>query len=165
MRDVTGFAAACLMAAVAPWLGGAPGPAAAAAAAWDATLVPAGARVVPLSEDESRHLARFPGAVARYVDGEEAVLVRRVHGASRALHSSAECLRAAGFDVVPGATRLDPTGRAWGGGTARRAGITVTYRERITCDDGTAFPDVTGWYWHALASGEGLVCTATTRSH
>jgi hypothetical protein len=104
---------------------------------------------VPLSREESRFLGDFPGAVARFTDGQRDILMRRVTRPTRKLHPAEDCYRGWGFEV--GAARIHPDrdGGLWRCFTAHRAGAAREVCEQIRDDEGRSFIDVSSWYWSA----------------
>lgn len=108
-------------------------------------------RRVPLSEGEERFNQAFPGAVARFTDGERQFIFRWTTVGTRKLHSSADCFRGLGYQVVPEAPRLDGRGERWSSFSARRGAHSFRVRERITGASGAeSWSDVSAWYWSAL---------------
>ena len=92
----------------------------------------------------------FPGAIAQFQWGDGQVILRHVNRPTRKLHSSATCLRAAGFDVSNSSAgnHANPT---WKKYEASRNGTTFRVRERIRSQ---AYPDktwseVSQWFWDA----------------
>jgi hypothetical protein len=49
---------------------------------------------LPLGEVEQRFARRFPGAIARFTDGERVLIVRQVTRPTRQLHPATDCFRA-----------------------------------------------------------------------
>ena len=99
----------------------------------------------------------FPGEIRRFhFDGGQLIL-RRVHHATRMLHASADCLRAAGCrllhqprqasdqngNMVTCYTFTDPAGGIW------------EVNEWIVAENGSRrAANVSSWYWMALRSPE-----------
>ena len=50
-----------------------------------------------MSEVEQRFAARFPGAIARFSDGERVIVLRHVERPTRMLHPAADCFRGLGY--------------------------------------------------------------------
>lgn len=116
-----------------------------------------GMALVPLEPDEiEKRFARgFPGEIRRFhFDGGQLIL-RRVHRATRMLHASADCLRAAGCRLLHQPRRVfdedgamatrytvsDPAGGIW------------EVSEWIHSESGfQRKADVSSWYWLALRS-------------
>jgi len=113
---------------------------------WDGVpLIP-----LPLSERELRFARAFPGQIGSFRCGQAEIILRRVNRPTRMLHSSADCLRAAGFEVEPKPVLRDEDGRVWGRAEARYRGVQYQMRERITsASTQSASTDVSGWYWAA----------------
>lgn len=104
-----------------------------------------------LSERDRRFAEGFPGRIAAFDDGRRRILIRWVTSPTRRLHPAADCFRGAGYRVTPQPLRVDPEGRAWGCFTAHREGASLRVIEQIRDDRGRAWPDVSAWYWAALA--------------
>lgn len=118
-----------------------------------------GMALIPLEPDEmEKRFARgFPGEIRRFhFDGGQLIL-RRVHRATRMLHSSADCLRAAGCRLLHQPRQLadengaistrytvsDPVGGIW------------EVSEWVVSDNGSRrSASVSSWYWSALRSPE-----------
>ncbi len=54
---------------------------------------------LPLSELELRFARRFPGAIARFSDGERVLILRRVDRPTRQLHPATDCFAALGYSI------------------------------------------------------------------
>lgn len=107
-------------------------------------------RLDPAPED--RLLAgSFPGHVARFSDGRRQIVLRQVSAPTRRLHPAADCFRAVGHAIGPSPMRVGPSGRPASCFTATRGGRTLRVCERIVGADGRSWPDVSSWYWPALA--------------
>ena len=104
---------------------------------------------VPLSPQETRFLGDFPGAVARFTDGQRDILMRRVTVATRKLHPAEDCYRGWGFEVEAARIHTDRDGSLWRCFAARRDGATREICEQIRDEEGRSFTDVSSWYWSA----------------
>ena len=104
---------------------------------------------IPLSARELRFSADFPGRIARFTDGRRDYIVRLVSQPTRKLHSSADCFRGLGYNVAPQPALLDPQGKSWARFTATHGTSRLLVRERIEGQDGTAWTDVSAWFWQA----------------
>ena len=153
MRSTALYLAACLLAAVAPWLplgGGARGAETAAAfPGWPASFEGRPLTMLPLSERERRFGDDFPGRVARFTDGEREIVIRWVTEASRKLHPASDCFEGVGYRVEPLPLRVDEAGRRWGSLKATRRDEKLRVFERIYADGGESWPDASAWYWAA----------------
>ena len=107
---------------------------------------------LPATEAETAFAMSFPGTLASYQwGGNEQVILRRVSEATRRLHPSRDCLRAAGFETTESITVTLGDGSQWARFSATRDGIRRTVHERIVSGrDGSAWTDVSAWYWAAL---------------
>jgi hypothetical protein len=120
---------------------------------------------LPLTPLEARFAERFPGAVARFAVGSagqaqelrEVLIVRHVTQATRRLHRSSDCFRAAGYAIDHATPRVDRDGLHWRCFVATRAGRALRVCERIAPVPATreGWTDVSAWYWHALWQGPG----------
>lgn len=122
---------------------------------------------VPLSSQELRWAADFPGSIRRFIrtssankrlDDEELkiseLLVRTVAVPTRKLHPISDCLRGAGYEITPLPARRGIDGVLKGcvrgvkrSETNRKIGVRVC--EHIVGSAGDSVPDVSTWYWAA----------------
>jgi hypothetical protein len=166
MNVRTFFVGACLAAAVLPLAGALPAgsgaagrePAAAVGARSSAIEWPTRFRGQPLTQLpptalEARFAARFPGAVARFTDGEQLLIVRHVRRPTRLLHPATDCFRAAGYAVAGVRAAVDAQGVRWRCFIATRGDERLRVCERIgeRLDDADApgWTDVSAWFWDA----------------
>ena len=165
MNPGQSFVGACLAAAVLPLAGALPavsgtvggGPGAAVGARSSAIEWPTHFRGQPLTQLpptalELRFAARFPGAVARFTDGEQLLIVRHVRRPTRLLHPASDCFRGVGYAVNETRAMVDAQGVRWRCFVARRGGQRLRVCERITesLDAGApAWTDVSAWFWEA----------------
>jgi len=166
MNVRTFFVGACLAAAVLPSLGALPAvsvaaggePAAAVGTRSPAIEWPTHFRGQPLTQLpptalEARFAARFPGAVARFGDGEQLLIVRHVRRPTRRLHPATDCFRAAGYSVANTQAAVDAQGVRWRCFVATRGDERLRVCERIgeRLDDAgePGWTDVSAWFWDA----------------
>lgn len=166
MNVRTFYVGACLAAAVLPLAGALPAvsgaaggvPASAAGARSSAIEWPTHFRGQPLTQLpptalEARFAARFPGAVARFTDGAQLLIVRHVRRATRLLHPASDCFRAAGYAVGREQAAADAQGLRWRCFVASRGAERLRVCERIAgrLDDAgeQGWTDVSAWFWHA----------------
>lgn len=105
---------------------------------------------LPLSEMESTFAASFPGAIAHFQIGRDQLILRHIDRATRKLHSSATCLRAAGFHLD--SRRIETHGgSAWVAYNARRDGTVLRVREQVRSVHAPDqnWTDVSQWFWQA----------------
>ncbi len=69
---------------------------------------------------EARFAHRFPGAVARFSDGEQLLIVRHVTRPTRLLHPASDCFRGAGYAIADTRAAVDAQGTRWRCFTATR---------------------------------------------
>lgn len=118
---------------------------------------------VPLSEAETRFAAGFPGQMNVFTTASgRTIILRRITRATRQLHSSAQCLQAAGYTLQPGPLFKDDLGRGWASASASGPGSVRQVRELIIDDSGRSFPDPSTWFWPALLGQSNGPWTAIT---
>jgi exosortase/archaeosortase family protein len=107
----------------------------------------------PLSASpaETAFAASFPGALSSHRWGDAQVILRRVTTATRRLHPSRDCLRAAGYDTTDAITVRGSDGTEWARFTATMGDVRLIIHERIVSEqDGSTWTDVPAWFWSAL---------------
>ena len=104
---------------------------------------------VALTAEQRKVLGDFPGAAARFSDGERDILMRWVMQPTRRLHPAEDCYRGWGFEVATSKIRADRDGRRWRCFEVTREGVTRQVCEQIRDEDGTHYTDVSSWYWDA----------------
>ncbi|MGH8237733.1 MAG: hypothetical protein ACREXP_12020 [Steroidobacteraceae bacterium] len=119
---------------------------------------------LPLSARESAFLAQFPGAVARFTDGERGIVMRWVTQPTRRLHPADDCYRGLGYAVDTSRIVTDRNGARWRCFDARRDQDAREVCEQLQDMEGGRWTDVSAWYWAALlerSRGPWLVTTAS----
>ncbi len=121
-----------------------------AAVAWPTGFEGRALEPLPLSEMESSFAASFPGTIAHFQCGDEQVILRHVERGTRKLHSSATCLKAAGFQIADQAN-ASHHGSAWLEYKATRGHEILQVREQIRSKQhpDVTWTDVSQWFWHA----------------
>lgn len=104
---------------------------------------------LPLTEQEQRFAAEFPGRIGRFTDGSREIVMRWVGGPTRKLHPAADCFRGSGYAVTPAPIEVIDGG-SWGAFDAQRKGVRVRVREAILATDGQRWTDASSWYWAAV---------------
>lgn len=104
----------------------------------------------PLSPMEQSFARSFPGHIAKFTWGEAEVIMRRTHQATRMMHPSGDCLRAAGFETHSEPLFRDADDLLWGASFALRDGKRWLVHERYVSENGDACTDASAWYWQAL---------------
>lgn len=113
---------------------------------WDGRTL----RPLAMSEVEQRFAARFPGAIARFSDGERVIVLRRVEQPTRMLHPAADCFRGLGYAIERAGLERDAQQRLWRCFEAQgRDGRRLRVCERIEAEDGASFIDPSSWFWAA----------------
>ena len=113
-----------------------------------------GQSLVPLamSSVEARFARDFPGAIARFANGDRVVVMREADRPTRKLHPAADCYRGLGYAIADERLERDAEARLWRCFRATREGTGLRVCERIAAPDGTAWTDASAWYWSALGS-------------
>jgi hypothetical protein len=106
-------------------------------------------RPVPLTGDDRRFLADFPGAAARFTDGEYDIVLRWVEQPTRRLHPAEDCYRGWGYELSQSRVHDDEDGTRWRCFDARKGGNEREVCEQLRDLEGTHFTDVSSWYWSA----------------
>jgi hypothetical protein len=112
-------------------------------------------RQMPLTQRETAFTRDFPGRIGRFSDGKREIIIRWIGAPTRRLHSAADCLRGAGYGVMPLSARKNADGHAMGCFRASRGTDAMRVCEVIRDERGAAFPDVSAWYWNALLGATG----------
>jgi hypothetical protein len=108
-------------------------------------------RPLAMSEVEQRFAARFPGAIARFSDGERVIVLRRVQQPTRMLHPAADCFRGLGYRIERAGLERDAQQRLWRCFEAQgRDSQRLRVCERIEAPDGASFIDSSSWFWAAV---------------
>jgi len=106
---------------------------------------------LPRTEVEEGFAKSFPGTLSSHRWGEDQVILRRVTEATRRLHASRDCLRAAGYETTEAVTVTLGDGSRWSLFHAARGGEARTVHERIISGrNDSVWTDVSAWYWSAL---------------
>ena len=103
-----------------------------------------------IDDAERKLIGRFPGALARFSDGERELLMRWVTRPTRQLHPAEDCYRGWGFEVSASEVRAGHDGSRWRCFTATRSGGPDQSREvceQVRDVEGGFFTDVSSWYW------------------
>jgi hypothetical protein len=117
---------------------------------------------IPLDERERRRLSVFPGAIARFTDGQREILMRWVTQPTRRLHPAEDCYRALGYDVSQQRIMRDANASQWRCFIARRANGARHVCEQLQDQDGQRWSDVSAWYWSAALRGSRAPWLVTT---
>ncbi len=113
---------------------------------WDGRTL----RPLAMSEVEQRFATRFPGAMARFSDGERVIVLRHVEQPTRMLHPAADCFRGLGYGIERAGLERDAQQRLWRCFEAISAdGLRLRVCERIEAEDGKSFIDPSSWFWAA----------------
>jgi exosortase/archaeosortase family protein len=109
---------------------------------------------LPLTQRELSFAEAFPGQLCRFRCGPGELILRQVNRATRMLHSSRDCLRAAGFSIRPRSSMTDAAGRIWSSCAAEKPGIRLHVMERIypAANSQEGWTDVSAWFWSAACT-------------
>ncbi len=105
---------------------------------------------LPLSALEQRVFSQFPGQVKRFQARSAQLIIRKVQQATRQLHPATDCFRALGYTIGNHRHFRDKLGRTWSQFKATKNDLRLSVRELVAAQDGTHWPDIGYWYWHAL---------------
>lgn len=150
-----------LMAPLTRLAGGVPSPAASselrtspgAPVAWPTTFRHQPLTQLALSPLEERFARRFPGAIARFTDGENVLTLRHVTRPTRQLHPASDCFKALGYEVSRAKPMVDAQEQTWSCFAVARDGRRLRVCERIHDDAGQAWTDTSAWFWAAQYGG------------
>ncbi len=123
---------------------------------WPRELEGRALRPLALSAVEQRFAERFPGAIARFTDGERTVVLRRIAAPTRMLHPATDCYRGLGYRIVSSGLEreVESPARAipavWRCFIAEKNGLRVRVCETILDPRGGSFSDTSAWYWAAV---------------
>jgi hypothetical protein len=118
---------------------------------------------LPLSDLEQRFARRFPGAVARFTDGEHMLILRQVERPTRQLHPAADCFKALGYTIERPRPVVDDHGERWSCFAATRDGSRLRVCERIRDSEGREWTDTSAWFWAAQYGGGPWWATTVVR--
>lgn len=106
---------------------------------------------LPSSREEQAFARSFPGSLSSHRWGDKQVILRQVVRATRKLHPSRDCLRAAGYDTTESITVRCIDGSDWSKFVATKDGKQLVVHERITSSqDASTWTDIQAWYWSAI---------------
>lgn len=121
---------------------------------WPETMNGHPLRPLPLSAVEKRFAMDFPGAIARFAEGNAVITLRHVTRATRKLHPASDCYKGLGYTVSHEYLRQRRDAMARHAlqhcFTARRSGVSLLVCEFIQDKAGKSFTDTSAWYWAAL---------------
>lgn len=94
----------------------------------------------------------FPGKVARFSSGQRQVVMRWVNSPTRRLHPASHCFAGAGYAIGPLPMRRSADDQLMSCFVARKGGEALNVCEQLRGSNGGSWPDVSAWYWHAVAA-------------
>lgn len=107
----------------------------------------------PPGEFEQRLAHRFDGAIVRYTEGEQVVVVRTALRPTRHLVASDEALRAIGYRVDRPQVWFDARGERWSCFVAERGGLRTRACERFHDGGDGRWTDAAAWFWASQYGG------------
>lgn len=122
---------------------------------WPSHLNGAPLRLMPPAPQDAYFTRDFPGKVARFSAGDRQVVLRWVNSATRRLHPARHCFIGAGYEVLPEPMTHDHDGALMSCFIARKSGEGLRVCEVLRDSAGQSWPDVSSWYWHAVAAPAG----------
>lgn len=108
---------------------------------------------LPLGALEERFAQRFPGAIARFTDGERVIVVRYVTQPTRQLHPAEDCFRGIGYRVERPRPMVDEHGDAWSCFIASKDGRRAKVCEQIHDATTGRWTDPSSWFWASQYGG------------
>lgn len=143
------FRAGCLLAALVPFVpernavpvSGFPG--------WPETFEGRRLQPVAASAREAEFARTFPGAMGSFSDGQRCIVMRWVNRPSRQLHPIETCFKGQGYSIKPEPLYVDGGGDCWGVFRAMRGAEDLRVRTRIYDGQGSAWQDMSSWFWAA----------------
>ncbi len=111
---------------------------------WPETWHEAPLEPLPLSTREARFAEDFPGKIGVFQCGERRLILRWVARPTRKLHSSADCLRAIGFEIENERPGLFMASSAQGDWLVRES-----IREDLHSSSHRQWREVSAWFWSA----------------
>ena len=103
----------------------------------------------PLAAREALFNEAFPGRMGRFTCDGRVVILRWVMRPTHRVHSAADCLRYAGWQIGAGPLQGGVSGN-WSTFRATKNGQRLFGRERCTDSCGRSWPDVSAWFWAAI---------------
>jgi hypothetical protein len=97
----------------------------------------------------------FPGKVARFTSGGRQVVLRWVNAPTRRLHPASHCFAGAGYQVQPLPMDVSSDGSLLSCFSARKPREALRVCEQLRGDGGRSWPDISSWYWNAVAAPAG----------
>lgn len=133
---------------------------------WPAAFENESLTPIPPLEIDQRFASNFPGQMARFRGtGGSQILFRRTDRATRQLHPSLHCYRAAGYRIHPLPARRDAAQTLWTRYQVEKNGKIQIIEEQIrSLSTGQTWPDVSAWYWQALTRQDPGPWLAITRA-
>jgi exosortase/archaeosortase family protein len=107
---------------------------------------------LPASPEEAAFAKSFPGTLSCHRWGSShQIILRRVDVATRRLHPSRDCLRAAGFQTSDSVLVHTSDSCEWSMFHATRGETRLCVHERIVSErDDSSWTDVPAWFWGAV---------------
>lgn len=97
----------------------------------------------------------FPGKVARFAADGRQVVLRWVNAPTRRLHPASHCFAGAGYTIEPLPMAVGGDGSLMSCFSARKPGEALRVCEQLRGAGTESWPDISSWYWHAVAAPSG----------
>ena len=124
-------------------------------AGWPASFEGRSLSPLPPAAQDVYFTRDFPGKVARFASGSRQVVVRWVNSPTRRLHPASHCFAGAGYAIHPLPMNVAADGSLMSCISARKAGEALRVCEQLQGAAGQSWPDISSWYWHAVAAPAG----------
>ena len=150
--------ACLLLAAASPLLPKASLPAGKGAASfpgWPSRLDGQALTPLPPAAQDAYFTRDFPGKVARFAAGRRQVVLRWVNAPTRRLHPASHCFAGAGYEINPLPMAVGDGGSLMSCFSARKPGEALRVCEQLRGAGAESWPDISSWYWHAVAAPSG----------
>ena len=122
---------------------------------WPRTFDGAPLEPMPAGPQDEWFARDFPGKVARFASGDKQVVIRWVNAPTRRLHPASHCFTGAGYQWSPLSMDRSADGALMSCFSARKPGEALRVCEQLRGARGARWPDVSSWYWSALAAPAG----------
>lgn len=111
---------------------------------------------MPVGEQDAYFTRDFPGQVARFSTRDAQVVIRWVNSPTRRLHPAAHCFAGSGYHIEPRPMRQHGASNGlMSCFAASKGGEVLQVCEQLRDSTGGSWPDVSAWYWHAVAAPAG----------
>ena len=109
---------------------------------------------LPPAAQDAYFTRDFPGKVARFAAGGRQVVLRWVNAPTRRLHPASHCFAGAGYAIKPLPMHAGSDGSLMSCFSARKPHEVLRVCEKLR-GEARSWPDISSWYWHAVAAPAG----------